>query len=630
MLAFVSRVPAWQKVESIWFDMLTIMTAPGTNGLPVVIVGIDEPSFADLQQQWPWPRRYHARLVDALTRGGASVIAFDVLFADPSSREDDDDFAGSIKQAGNVVLAGDMVLQLRKQFEMLMRVEPLHLFREAGSETGISSITPDKDMVVRTIPGFMDSFWRVIIEKYRKQTGDMAPGAGLPPEKARVKYLGPDHAFTYVSYYQALDPESNLPPDIFKNKIVLVGFDVKATTQPGTNRADAFASSFTRKTGWLTPGVEIQANFIANALTGRYITALTQPYVLLATALALVLSLIGMAQWMPVKSSITVLLATGAPGVISWYLFRRHDIWFQSGIVVMAPVLLYIIQGGAGFMAERRQRIAIRKAFQHYVPPDVVAEMIRHPELLKLGGTRRRITIVFTDLKGFTTISESLAPEVVAKIMNDHFTEMTRIIHRHGGTVVQFIGDAIMAFWGAPLDDPEQAFNAVSAAVEMQGTMGLMRRQMISQGFPEIRMRIGIHSGEAIVGNMGSIDRFGYTALGDTVNLASRLEGVNKQYGSEILLSHATAQLLENKIMLMYVDRVVVKGREKPIDIYTPLQDSRIQKTAAMAINTYFEKMWEQSEHLWQELQSHPEVGGIAEIYLDRIRSIKQSIPLSQ
>ena len=587
ILALISQTTAWRHLEYTGFDLLTILTAPRQIDLPIVIVGIDEPSFADLQRQWPWPRSYHARLVEALQRSGAAVIAFDVIFADPTTEEDDHAFAAAVQRAGNVLLAGDIALQQREQFELVMRVEPMHLLQNAGGRTGVSIITPDKDLVVRNIPRSEDAFWRVVVETYQQRTGRVKSDVSMLPNNTRVKYLGPDHTYNYVSYYQALDPENMLPPGIFKDKIVLVGFDVKVSAQPGMTRADTFASSFFRTTGWLTPGVEIQANFIANALLGRYIAESSRVYILLVTALALMLSLIGMSQWSPLRSTITVLILVTAIGILSWFLFWRHDTWLPITIAMLAPVLLYITQGATAFIQERRQRIAIRQAFQHYVPPQVVEEMIRHPEQLKLGGTRRNITLIFTDLQDFTAISESLAPEMVAKFLNNYFTEMTRIILNYGGTVDKFIGDAIMAFWGAPLEDPEQALHAVQAAIDMQQAMASMRSKLIDEGLPEVHMRIGIHSGEAIVGNMGSVDRFDYSALGDSVNLASRLEGINKQYGSEILLSEATAQQLGNRIPLMYVDRVVVKGKTEPIDIYTPQQDNEVRKLAEAAVNDY-------------------------------------------
>ncbi len=626
-LAAVYQTSVWRDLEYAGFDMLTIWTAPLAADLPIVIVGIDEPSFADFRQQWPWPRHYHASLVNALNRSGAAVIAFDIVFADPSDQNNDTGFATAIKQAGNVILAGDMVLQQRDQFRMHMRIDPLHLFQDAGSLTGISSITPDNDMIVRKIPRFSEAFWRVVLETYYQKTAPGTTTVSSLPANARVKYLGPDHFFNYVSYYQALDPENMLPPDIFKNKIVLIGFDIKASAQPGASRSDAFASSFMRKTGWLTPGVEIHATFIANALLNRHILVLSPVTVLVVTALALGISLAGMSPWSPFRSTVTLALMIGALGLLSWLLFSRYDTWLPVAGALTAPIILYMVQGAVALVHERQRRIEIRNAFQHYVPPQVVTEIIRHPEQLKLGGTYREITLMFTDLKSFTTISEKLTPAEVAAFLNTYFTQMTRIILKYGGTVDKFIGDAIMAFWGAPMEDPEQALHAVQAATDMQEATSFMHYHLADEQPLPVHMRIGIHSGKAIVGNMGSVDRFDYSALGDTVNLASRLEGVCKQYNCGILVSESTAKQLAGRMPLMYVDRVVVKGRSASIDIFTPLNDPDILKLSAAAVQAFHERNWDESEQLWQQLRTHDRVSGIADNYLDRIRSFRQYPP---
>jgi adenylate cyclase len=202
-----------------------------------------------------------------------------------------------------------------------------------------------------------------------------------------------------------------------------------------------------------------------------------------------------------------------------------------------------------------------------------VEQLLADPRRLALGGELREITIMFTDLAGFTRISEKMAPDAVSRVLSEHFTAMTDIILAHGGTVIQFIGDAIMAFWGAPLDDPDHRLHAVQAAVGMQRGMAKLRNELAARGLPELHMRIGLNTGTAVVGNMGSQRRFAYSALGDCVNLAARLEGTNKAYGTRILVSGETAKGVGEAIALRRVDLVRVSGKTEAVEIFAPADD---------------------------------------------------------
>ena len=269
----------------------------------------------------------------------------------------------------------------------------------------------------------------------------------------------------------------------------------------------------------------------------------------------------------------------------------------------------------------------LRRAFGLYVSPEVVDHVMAHPERLALGGERRRVTVLFTDLEGFTALTERLGAEQVTRILNLHFTSATAIIKRHGGTLNRFIGDAIMAMWGAPMDDPRQALHAVQAACEMQEDLGRLRSQLEAEGLPPIRMRIGIHTCTAVVGNLGSSDRFDYTAIGDGVNLAARLEGVNKLYGTGILLSGETMALLEGTPATRLVDRVIVKGKSQPVDIYTPSASLQVNDASARAIEACWARRWDESEASWREVVRAQPGDSIASLYLERIARWRVASP---
>jgi adenylate cyclase len=253
--------------------------------------------------------------------------------------------------------------------------------------------------------------------------------------------------------------------------------------------------------------------------------------------------------------------------------------------------------------------------------------MIAHPEQMKLGGERRNITTLFTDLAGFTSVSEAYSPEKVAQLLNRHFTAMTDIVLEHHGTVVTFIGDAIMAFWGAPLDDEAQAHRCVAAAIAMQRGMQAMRSDFAKEGLPPIHMRVGIHSGSAVVGNLGSAKRFDYTAIGDDVNLAARLEGANKRYGTEILVSGQTVERVGAAIRFRPIDRVIVKGKSVAVEVFTPCDDAQLIDWTTQAMALFRTQQWDAASAILEELLLvHPD-DTVAALYMQRIAMYRKTPP---
>jgi adenylate cyclase len=289
--------------------------------------------------------------------------------------------------------------------------------------------------------------------------------------------------------------------------------------------------------------------------------------------------------------------------------------------------MLYISLGGRSYLLEQARRAEITRAFSLYVTPQVVAHMIAHPEQMKLGGERRNITTLFTDLAGFTSISEAHSPEKVAQLLNRHFTAMTDIVLDHHGTVVTFIGDAIMAFWGAPLEDAAQAERCVAAAIAMQQGMEKMRLDFAAEGLPPIHMRVGIHSGSAVVGNLGSAKRFDYTAIGDDVNLAARLEGANKRYGTNILVSGQTVERVGTKIRFRPIDKVIVKGKSVAVEVFTPCDDDQLIEWTTRAMALLRARQWDAASALLEELLVvHPD-DTVAALYMQRIATYRLTPP---
>ncbi len=623
----LSFLPAWQSIERLGFDLLTVTFPPEHEDFPLVVVGIDEPSFAELGMAWPWPRGMHGRLVEALDRAGAAVVAFDVVFADPTTRDQDQAFAEAIQRHGNVVLAGDLFYQQDPRFEQVVRVDPLGRFLEAGAATGIASVTVDSDLVVRRLPAADDAFWREIVRAWNRSTEAQTAGNPDLPAGALIRYLPPGVGFSYASYYQAVEGEGMLPPGFFRDKIVLVGLNLKASPEPGKAGQDQFATPFLGSTGWLTPGVELVAVEVANGLMNRHVTAAPAGLVLMLSALSLALALRLMWAWQPLRSGLVAVAIMLALGMVSAGLFSQWDYWLPVFAPALAVVGYYLLRGGTAFAVERQRRRAIRQAFEHYVPPSVVSELLHHPELLSLGGERRPITVMFTDLAGFTNEAEKLEPEAVSGLLNEHFDAMASIVIDHGGTIDKFIGDAIMAFWGAPLEDEKQALHACEAALAMQQGMRQLRESLRRRRLPELRMRIGVHTGEAVVGNMGASARFDYTAVGDTVNLASRLEGVNKLYGTELLVTEDVTQQLEGCLPLYPLDIIRVKGKQQPVEIFTAFGDATLGEQVAGAVALFRERRWADAMSQWRSLANNPAVAVIAELYIRRLEEINRAPP---
>lgn len=602
----------WERIEENNFDWLTILTSPGTEDSPVVIVGIDEPSFAEFQRQWPWPRSMHAELIARLKEEGAKVIAFDVAFIEPSTPEADRRLAQAIREAGNVVLAADLDQRADAWVEQQREVLPLQSLLDAGARAGIAK-APLSGACIRRYPEHEHSFGRAILDAAGKH--ELAP---LPP-RPMMRYAGPARSFRYVSYYQALQPKQFLPRGFFKDRIVLVGMYLDDTPQL---QADMVCTPYSWRNLRRMPGVEINANVIDAAMHDRVVQQMGIGPQLTLLGLLMLLSSFAFRAWSPLRATPRLLALSAGCVLIAWWLFDRTHAWWPLFAPLAGIGGSYLICGGAAFLEERRKRAELRRAFGHYVSGTVIEQMLAHPERLRLGGERREVTLLFSDLAGFTSMSEQLQPEEVAEIMNLYLSEMGAIILARGGTLDKFIGDAVMAFWGAPLDDAEHALHACEAAIAMQEAMQVVNARLATRQVAPLNMRIGIHTGTAVIGNMGSRERFDYTAIGDSVNLASRLEGANKLYGSGILLSAATAARLQGRLPLKHLDRICLKGKREAIEVYT-VGDTPLGHDEAIA--AFRGRDWDTAEHLWQ---AHPDKV-LAALYLERVAWLHTNPPAS-
>jgi adenylate cyclase len=612
---------AWRSLELKGFDVLTVLTAPGEASLPITLIAIDEESMGAMGQQWPWSRGTHAKLLEKLKEAGVSLVAFDVVFSEPSRDPAEDAvFAKAIKDFGApVVLAAALEYRETAHARQWVRADPIKLFRDAGAVTGLASVQTDPDGVLRRMPVSQGAFWLAVVTAFDRANPGIARNLSVT-ENDRLRYLGGPQTFTTIPYHRLLDPEKLLSPnwkEVLEGNIVFVGRVISTAPELNLVEQDMFFTPFTASTGQLTPGVETQATMVANMITGESRREAPRAYGIALVLVAALAAGLAMRPWHPWKSGAIVLaIAAGVAG-LSYALFRWQGLWVPGGAAVATLALAYVSEGSRSYLGEQARRLALRRAFATYVSPTLVDEILADPSKLKLGGVRLEITIVFTDLAGFTGVSEKLPAEQVAALLNRHLAEMTDIVISHGGTVDKFIGDAVMALWGAPLPDPKQSEHALAAAIEMQRATAKFAAELASTGGPVLRMRVGLHRGECIVGNLGGHNRFEYTAIGDAVNLASRLEGVNNVYGTGILASDAVASA--SGMRLRRVDAVRVKGRHQAVELFTPCADPVLLERSEKALEAYRAGRWDEARELWDALARDYPDDAVAKVFAARI-----------
>ncbi|RMG57193.1 MAG: adenylate/guanylate cyclase domain-containing protein [Gammaproteobacteria bacterium] len=457
---------------------------------------------------------------------------------------------------------------------------------------------------------------QVIVGKFRIPVDNR--GAVLVP------YRGPEHSFPYVSMADIHD--GSAPRDVLKDAFVLIG-----TSAPGLKDLRFVPL---QKRGY--PGVEVHANLLSGMLDGR-IKAHPQYLIAYEFLLLIVLGLtllLALPRLTPLGSTLLTLgLLAGVLG-ISHLAWTAYDMVLPLASPLALILLMLILHVTIGFFVETRGKRQLAHLFGQYVPPELVDEMSEDPEDYSVEPESRELTVLFSDIRDFTRMSEGMSPPELAELINDFLTPMTGIIHRHRGTIDKYMGDAIMAFWGAPLADPEHARHALEAAWAMIRELDRLNAQFAERGWPRIAIGIGLNTGEMNVGNMGSAFRMAYTVMGDEVNLGSRLEGLTKVYGVNIIVSEATRRAVDDWLY-RELDQVRVKGKERPVRIFEPLGPADEVPGAVksevrqfrQALEAYRQQDWDGAEvALFNLSQAHPE-SVLYRLYLDRIAWFRSHPP---
>lgn len=441
---------------------------------------------------------------------------------------------------------------------------------------------------------------------------------------ALVPYRGYVRSFPYVSAADVIAGRASRA--VLQNAIVYVG-----TSAPG------LLDLRSTPVGAVYPGVEVHANLLSGVLDGRVKEAQPQyargAQVLLLLILAAIVTWITMTRSILVSSGVTLVLIIliVAGNLLVW---QYGNFVFPLATPLLYLVILFVLQSLYGFFIESRGKRHLSRMFSQYIPPELVEEMDERQEGLSMASENRELTVLFSDVRGFTGISESLNPRDLSELMNDFLTPMTRVIHHHRGTIDKYMGDAIMAFWGAPLRDPEHARHALEAALDMQRTLGELNADFAKRGWPELHMGVGLNTGGMNVGDMGSEFRRAYTVLGDAVNLGSRLEGLTKQYGVAVICSETTRAAVPD-FAFLELDRVRVKGKEQPVAIYEPLGErtSLGRETIALlarhkqALIYFRARDWDRAEAEFFALQQAAPQHALYRLYLDRIAHFRTQPP---
>lgn len=588
------------KLDDLLYDSLyRLRPAEDRTGGPVVIVAVDDKSLRELAENgigktsygWPWPRFFWGYVAQYLDQCRARAVAFDMLFSEPSvfnqSDVDDRKLAKMVDACSAPVIFGALIG---------LDGKPLG-FAPPVKRPVFGAVNVGDDVMFRRYPPLVNGVPSLALRTVA------AVGANPSVDSFLLHYYGPHQkrdgkrTFRYVSAANVLaasvgQKNTGVTPDLFRDKIVLIG-----TITAGT---------FDLKSSPLSaeyPGVEVQATAVENLLSGQQVWPVSAP---LASAAALVTALLAaLGVTFPRRVSLKLfdaaVAATALLGV-AILLFLGHRVYWLPLAAPLVALLLSTVGAFAwSYVAEDRQRRIIFRALSQSLSPEMAEQIQRNPDKLKLGGERRIMSVMFTDVAGFTDLSEHMEVEKLTALMNFYLEEMSTVVLGADGYLDKYIGDAIMSFWNAPLDQPDHAILACRAALAVRERERLIQDELRRLGATRLITRIGINTGPMALGNMGSSLKFAYTVLGDSVNLASRLEGANKIYGSQILLAEPTAQLVKDLFVVRRLDLLQVKGKQKPMPVYELMADGRPNGDLQVRVSEYEAAWLSYRDQKWDE-----------------------------
>jgi len=677
MLWNLGWLDIWES--KTWDLRASIMAKPGkaTNNIRLILVDQNSLDWAKNENgwNWPWPREIYSVILQYCFRNGAKAVAFDVLLTEPSIYGIEDDaalgkaisefghFAGAVflgKKSGSDtkwpaetpvpdfnVIGLDKWLNPTNSGNVVFHRATMPIRELALNAAVLSNVhlDPDPDGIYRSINLFCVFDNKILptlgLGAYLAANPDVQmqieSGRLIVDEKsvpidrqgnAILNYRG--LSGTHKAYSAAAVLQSEIrflrgeTPTIrdenaFRDKYVFFGFSAPGLYDLRSSPVDG-----------VYPGVEIQATLLDNFLSGDFMRRSSRWLTIIIVFSLTLTCAISASVFSSPEGSVTVgLIFFSLPVFVSFGLYL-YGLWLPLVVQETSAAFTIALALIVNYATEGKQKRFIKNAFQQYLSPAVIEQLIEHPERLTLGGERRVLSIFFSDLQGFTSISEGLDPKELTALLNDYLSAMTNIIHEENGTVDKYEGDAIIAFWNAPLEVPEHAVRAVRAAIRCQEVLAQMRPGFKERIGKEMFMRIGINTGPVVVGNLGSHTRFDYTMIGDAVNIAARLEGANKQFGTYTMISQFTRDMLGDIFTLRELARIAVVGRREPVVVYEPMTAEEyetrkdILETFSQGLQLFYEGAFSQALEIFSTLQKHDPP---AAAYAKKCRAIMEGLP---
>jgi adenylate cyclase len=661
IMVFLSNLLFFENIEHRMEDFRFSVRGINYKGLDhasVVIVAIDDQSFASIPYKYPWPRTYHAKLVENLRKAGARTILFDVGFTEESAinPEQDDIFAKVLAKKDDVVLAGKMIVEEREGYSLVSLLPPIKKLREVAP-FGIADTKFDTDGFVRRYILFRDynneryfSLGLRTLINYLGLKGDYKNWFTETPKgdfmlggtyfikkydnlpSTFINYYGPAYSFKTISYEQVVDDAGLkllMERNVFKDKIVLVGATV-------SELHDLFSTPF-YITGdeTLMPGVEIHANFIQTVLDQNYFSRVNDYIAYIVTFIFTLSIAFIIKRSKPLIGILSSIMIGAVYFGVNIYLFAGLNIIMNFITPISAIGLAFIGCNAYQYFSESKEKLHIRSVFKHYLAENVVDSVLKDADALTFGGERKHLSVLFSDIRSFTTYSEKYTPEEVVSILGEYLTDMVDIILKYGGMLDKFVGDEIMAVFGAPAYIDDHAEKACYTALEMIRALDRLKEKWEHEGRDGFNIGIGINTGDMIVGNLGSKQIFDYTVIGDNVNLGARLEGINKVYKTahNIIISEFTKNELSGSLVTRELDSVRVKGKTKPVAIYELVGEKEVIMYSDEflshyneGLNAYKKQGWVKAIKEFKQALSINE-DEVSNMYLKRCMHFKKNPP---
>lgn len=640
----------------------------------IVIVGIDDQTFKSIPRRFPYPRNYYAKLIRNLSEAGARIIIFDIEFTEPYELDvnQDIELAQAAREAGNVIFAGKLVEDVARSGTVnRYLVDPVDPISKPDSLNpipwGLVNIPEDADGFVRqyifgislnsilyySLGTLTAKFlWNLTDSQINNSEDHFLMGDNKIPivqgNSFYINYAGPNETFKHFSFVNILDDEEfdlgENDTDIFdlhkyvwgtfQNKIVFIG-----GTSPEFHDIKFVPFFDKHRDEQIMTGVEVHAHALNTLLTRQFLNTLSANIQLILIPI-LVLLVTVLVRWLkPLKGGIVTLFLILGAAVGTYYLFSSYSLMANTFTPIFAIVFSYLGNSAYLYITEQREKNRIRQTFQKYVSKSVVQEMLDSGSSPQYGGERKELTVLFSDIRSFTNFSEKLTPEEVVNKLSEYLTEMTEIVLQHNGTLDKFVGDEIMAIYGAPHYYENHAEQACRTAFKMIEKLNEMRQVYTSNnGADYFDIGVGVNTGDMVVGNLGSQQLFDYTVIGDAVNLGARLEGLNKYYGTRIIISEFTKQSVGNSIISRELDSVKVKGKDKPIRIFELIGIDKVPDIVMdlrvnlynQALNYYYDKKWYNCLRDMNKILKEFPTDGPAKLYIRRCLDLMENPPTEE